>query len=208
MALESKLEHPTSRGSHGRQQQQARAQDRLRPGTKHKKGSGAGRRRSGGSRISAPARRLPSALHVQNRLDGSENSAKWPPFRRRLASLAQSPARRASSLPSKSNEAWKGPPVWVESTSDWTVVAEPPIGGWRINLVQILGNAGHNEVFITLQPPTLMFIVTPVAVQQRIGDLDPNSTPIWVYARQMNWKGEPAPPDRSCWPRSEGQDAP
>ncbi|MFO0784856.1 MAG: hypothetical protein U0573_00790 [Phycisphaerales bacterium] len=109
-----------------------------------------------------------------------------------LASLAPVSCTPGKFVPSKSNEAWKGPPVWVESTSDWTVVAEPPIGGWRINLVQIMETLGHNEVFITLQPPNPTFIVTPVAVQQRIATSIPNSTPIWVYARQMNWKGEPA----------------
>lgn len=122
-----------------------------------------------------------------------------------LALLALAPASCGAGrfIPSKTNQAWTGPTIWIESTPQWTVVAQPPIGGWQINLVQIMEELGRTEVFITMQPPNPAFIVTPVPVEQRIATPIRRDTHMWVYARQMNWQGRPTSGPFSLAAKSE-----
>lgn len=94
-------------------------------------------------------------------------------------------------VPEKTSNAWTGPTVWVESSPQWTIVAEPPIGGWRVSLDQILEQRGRTEVFISLVPPNPSFIVTPSPVEQRVATPIRNTVPMWVYARQLSWQGQP-----------------
>ena len=70
-------------------------------------------------------------------------------------------------------------------------MAEPPIGGWRVSLDQILEQRGRTEVFISLVPPNPSFIVTPSPVEQRVATPIRNTVPMWVYARQLSWQGQP-----------------
>lgn len=106
-------------------------------------------------------------------------------------------------VPSKSPNAWAGPPVWIESTPEWTVVSEPPIGGWRVMLDQVMEQRGHTEVFITLRPPNPSFIVTPSPVQQRVATPIRQNVVLWVYARQQNWAGTPSSGPFSLAAKSE-----
>lgn len=94
-------------------------------------------------------------------------------------------------IPEKSPGAWSGPDVWVESSPTWTVAARPPIGGWTITLDQIMEERGRTEIFISLSPPNPSFIVTPTPVEQRIATPIRNTVPIWVWARQLSWQGQP-----------------
>jgi len=105
-----------------------------------------------------------------------------------LALVACGPGRF---IPEKSPNAWTGPKVWIESSPQWTVVVEPPIGGWRVSLDQILEERGRTEVFISLSPPNPSFIVSPTPVEQRIATPIRNTVPLWVWARQLKWQGEP-----------------
>lgn len=125
-----------------------------------------------------------------------------------LTALAPASCGSGRFIPSKTTQAWTGPEIWVESTPQWTVVAEPPIGGWRVNLVQIMEELGRTEVFITLQPPNPAFIVTPEPVTQRIATPIRQDTHMWVYARQMNWQGQPASGPFSLAAKSDNAKAP
>lgn len=94
-------------------------------------------------------------------------------------------------VPEKTQAAWNGPAVWVESSPQWTVVVEPPIGGWSVSLDQITEQRGRTEVFISISPPNPSFVVTPTPVEQRVATPIRNTIPLWVYARQLHWQGEP-----------------
>ncbi|MBS0187078.1 MAG: hypothetical protein JSS51_03355 [Planctomycetes bacterium] len=94
-------------------------------------------------------------------------------------------------VPEKSPNAWRGPDVWVESSPQWTIVVQPPIGGWQIFLDQIMEQRGRTEVFISLIPPNPSFIVTPSPVEQRISTPIRNNVTLWVYARQLDFRGQP-----------------
>ncbi|MBX3390784.1 MAG: hypothetical protein KF691_15150 [Phycisphaeraceae bacterium] len=94
-------------------------------------------------------------------------------------------------IPEKTQAAWNGPTVWIESSPQWTVVVEPPIGGWMVSLDQIMEQRGRTEVFISISPPNPSFVVTPTPVEQRISTPIRNTVPLWVYARQLHWQGEP-----------------
>ncbi|MBX3380720.1 MAG: hypothetical protein KF805_11555 [Phycisphaeraceae bacterium] len=94
-------------------------------------------------------------------------------------------------VPEKSPNAWTGPAIWIESSPQWTVVVNPPIGGWRVKLNQIMEQRGRTEVFISLLPPNPSFIVSPTPVEQRNATTISSTIPLWVYARQLNWQGEP-----------------
>ncbi len=94
-------------------------------------------------------------------------------------------------IPEKSSSAWVGPTVWVESSPQWTIVVQPPIGGWNVTLDQIMEQRGRTEVFISLTPPNPSFVVTPTPVEQRISTPIRNTVPMWVYARQLGWQGQP-----------------
>lgn len=105
-----------------------------------------------------------------------------------LALVACGPGRF---IPEKTPNAWNGPEVWIESSPQWTVVAKPPIGGWTVTLDQIMEQRGRTEVFISLSPPNPSFVVTPSPVEQRITTPIRNNVPVWVWARQLGWQGQP-----------------
>lgn len=105
-----------------------------------------------------------------------------------LALVACGPGRF---IPEKTPNAWTGPEVWVESSPLWTVVAQPPIGGWTVTLDQIMEQRGRTEVFISLSPPNPSFVVTPSPVEQRVTTPIRNTVPVWVWARQLTWQGQP-----------------
>jgi hypothetical protein len=109
-----------------------------------------------------------------------------------LAGLALAACGPDRFVPSKDNQAWVRPPIWIESTPDWTIVVEPPTGGWQVSLDQIMEQLGHTEVFVTIRPPNPAYLVTPAPVQQRVVTSIHQDTVLWVYAREQNWKGQPA----------------
>ncbi|MBN8598521.1 MAG: hypothetical protein J0L78_12695 [Planctomycetes bacterium] len=94
-------------------------------------------------------------------------------------------------IPEKTPNAWSGPTVWIESSPQWTIVAQPPIGGWTVSLDQIMEERGRTEVFVSLSPPNPSFVVTPSPVEQRVSTPIRNTVPMWVYARQLSWQGQP-----------------
>ncbi|MBY0112110.1 MAG: hypothetical protein K2Y21_04765 [Phycisphaerales bacterium] len=94
-------------------------------------------------------------------------------------------------VPSKSETGWNGPPIWIESTPEWTVVAKAPTGGWQFTLDQLMEQRGRTEVFVTLKRPNPSYLVTAAEVEQRVTTPLKNNVPIWVYARIQNYRGQP-----------------
>lgn len=111
-------------------------------------------------------------------------------------------------VPERTSAPWTGPEIWVESSPQWTVVVNPPIGGWRIKLNQIVEQRGRTEIFISLLPPNPTFIVTPTPVEQRNATTISNTIPLWVYARQLTWQGEPPDGPFSLAAKSENAKTP
>lgn len=124
-----------------------------------------------------------------------------------LAALASSLCGCGPSrfVPSKTDAAWIGPEVWIESTPQWTVAAKAPTGGWTFTLDQLMEQRGRTEVFVTLKRPNPTFLVTAAEVEQRVTTPLKNNIPIWVYARIQNFEGEPE--DGSFALASKSQDA-
>lgn len=111
-------------------------------------------------------------------------------------------------VPSKSETAWTGPEVWIESTPQWTVVAKAPTGGWTVTLDQLMEQRGRTEVFVTLKRPNPTFLVTAAEVEQRVITPLKTNVPIWVYARIQNFRGEPEDGSFSLASKSENAKAP
>jgi hypothetical protein len=111
-------------------------------------------------------------------------------------------------VPSKSDAAWNGPEIWLESTPQWTVVAKAPTGGWTVTLDQLMEQRGRTEVFVTLKRPNPTFLVTAAEVEQRVITPHKNNIPVWVYARIQNFKGEPKDGSFSLAAKSQDAKAP
>lgn len=93
--------------------------------------------------------------------------------------------------PSISSDAYTGPDLRLNNSDGrQLVVAHPPSPGYMVRVDRVMDGYGYRSAFLTIRTPNPAFTYPPTPVVQRVTTNVHSTTPLKVFARVEDFKGE------------------